>query len=643
MEDTLSKVERWLSEAKPNFATLIKERQTYNDLVHRKLHPMLNPKLGAELDNYRTADLEDCEQDVIDILTMNPTRFGSTATEGDAHKDAKDAVLWSARTWNIENSARWIDRAIAAGQARYGFKAMRMLCRDLPEPSTADLKERRKELERRAHPWYFESVNDLSLSFIRRANQTEAVLYDYEIPYLSATDEYKVTGDSLGKDYKADLHYYPAITQGKLGWMADDVPVDSSLSGHKLHVTLCEYRDYDNTCPICPDAHPLWSGVEIIRDSSFKDGLIVQEYTLPYRHAGTIRIIAGRTMPLDSDDPHFLFRPLLFRLFVEATVMNWALATLHTLANRDSSTERVYMDLSSIPSEAIPRLPDEFWNNPTVKLPESGSGEVPLMQGKVSMWPVQASQMLLKVYDEARVRFEAAKPNRFLLGENYQEASQGTGTANVLSLQQARLPYGWPLTQTDDFILKCKEDQFHAIRLWDHEAPDKAETPYAATLTGAEHLIKGKAESNRKVYVTARKLSHDFELKLLTENETLQEQQLKRQMAIQGKQAGIITGEQVLDEWGYHDTETQMSLLREERVYEQNLPLKDQAQQNIMRMWYAEMADIDPALLATQPIMEPEPPVSAPGRPKLEGSEASVRLPATQGVSGGTSPTGGAF
>ncbi len=47
--------------------------QRYDNLVHRKLRPTLNPKLGAEADDYATADLEDCEQDVIDILTMKPS------------------------------------------------------------------------------------------------------------------------------------------------------------------------------------------------------------------------------------------------------------------------------------------------------------------------------------------------------------------------------------------------------------------------------------------------------------------------------------------------------------------------------------------------------------------------------------------
>jgi len=640
-------LDSWLTEVNNLWSTARHERQKYDQLVHRHYAPQLNPKLGAELDDYQTADLEDCEHDVIDILTMNPTRFGSSPVElsGDAQHDAKDAVLWAARTWDIENQGRWIDRAIAAGQARYGFKWMRMLCHDQPEPETTDLKQRKAELEKRTHPWYFESVADLACGTIMRSNQVQAIVYDYKVPYLAAREDYAVDGTQIDKD--AGTTYYPTIANdGKLGWLSEDVTVDtSSQLSREVRVTICEYRDWDNLCPICPDHHPLWSGMEVIRNSTTANpsgGLKVHEYTLPYRHAPTLRLIAGRTNALDAADPHFYFRPLNFKLFVAATVMNWAKATLHTLANRDSSTERVYLDASSIPTEAIPRLPDEFWQSPVMQVPETNSGEITISKGKLYQWPVNASQLLIKVYDEAKLEFEQAKPNKWLRGENFTEAAQGTGTANVIGAEQAHLPFDWPLSQTDDFILKCKEDQWHAIRLRDYQSPKDAETPYYATLTGNEHTMRGGAKSNQRVYVTASKLSHDFGLYLETSKETPQGKEKKRQAAIQGKQAGVFDSFQVLRLWDFDDVEGQMELLEEERKRELLQPKQDQVFQATIDMVLAEMWDIDPSLLTPMPVVSPPSPVSPVGRPR-QSPTPNVNPPPVSQPTGGTSAGAGAL
>ena len=642
-----TQVDTWLREVQSLWSTAVSERRKLDNLVHRKSKPFINLKLGAEVDDFRTADLEDSEHDVIDILTMSPTRFGGAPLDVDTDvlQDVKDAVLWAARTWDIENQGRWLDRAYAAGAARYGLKWLRMLCHDQSEPDTDDLDKRKKEYQQRPHPWYFESMADLACGTITRSNQVQAILYDYEVPYLSAREDYATDGLKIGKS--KDETYYPTVqNDGKLGWLAEDIAADtSSQLGHKIRVTLCEYRDFDNLCPICPDHHPMWSGIEIIRNASNADpstGLIVQEYTLPYRHAGTMRLIAGRTNDLDKDDPHFYYRPLLFRLYVEATVMNWCRATLHTLANRDSSTERVYLDASTIPSEAIPRIPDEFWQSPVMKTPEVDSGEITVTQGKLYQWPVQASELLMKVYDEAKEAFEKAKPSRWLLGENYTEAAQGTGTANVIGAEQAHLPFDWPLSQMDDFIIKCKEDQWHAIRYWDRDSPKGAETYYYATLTGNEHVRGMRADANSRVYITASKLSHDIGLYAETSKDTPQGKKEKRQAALQGKQAGIFTSQQVLRLWDFDDVEGQMIQLEQERAYEMMRPKQDQVFLNTIDIILAELWDVDPSLLTPMPVVSPPEPVSPPGRPR-QAPTPNINPPPITQPSGGAAPGTGGF
>lgn len=637
---TDSQVDTWLKEVKTLWSPAWDHRAKLDRLVHRQYSPALNPKLGAEVDDYQTAALESSEFDVIEILTMSPTRFGGAPLDvsTDTLSDVKDVVLHARRTWDIENAGRWIDRAYAAGAARYGFKWIRMSCHDHGEPETDDLKERKKEFEGRPHPWYFESMADLSTGAIMRSNQVQAVISDYEIPYLTAREVYAREEDGV-------TQYPTIVNDGSIGWLSEDTIPESSTLSKKVRVTVCEYRDFTKPCPICADHHPLWSGVEIVRgglDSKSHTGLRVQEYTLPYRHAGSMRLIAGRTNALDANDPHFFFRPLLLEMYVEATVMNWVTATLHTLANRDSSTERVYMDETTIPAEAVPRIPEEFWQSPVMQVPEVGSGEIPITRGKLYMWPVQASQMLVKVYDEALARFERAKPSRWLLGENYTEAAQGTGTANVIGAEQAHLPYDWPLSQIDDFIIKCKEDQWHAIRYWDNEAPKGAEVDYYATLTGNERVYGIHSEANRRVHINASKLAHDIGLFVETSKDTPQGKVQKRQMAIQGKQAGIFTSPQVLRMWDFDDIEGQMIMLEQERAYQALRPKQDQVMLNTMDIILAELWDIDPSLLTPMPVVSPPSPVSPVGRPR-QAPTPNVNPPAITQPGGGANPGGNPF
>jgi hypothetical protein len=634
---TRADVEQWVEEARNTFATFVSMRKNWDKLVQRELEPSLDPRLGGVPVTYKTPDLEEAEHDYGDILTMNPTRFAGIQRETGAHAESamSDGVLVAAATWQEENKGRWIDRANAIGQVRYGVNIMRMLHREVVPDEEHNV----------AWPFYFEDVVVTATAWLRRQRKANVFVYEYEIPVLEACESISVTGKTLKRDkggeYADTKKYVPAIDQaGKLAWVGDAEEKDTSEWSKTLKGVIVEYQDKDKTCPICDDKHPLWCGIEILYSDgeAVKDGVIISEYTLPYKHAGSFRIVPGRTS--NSRNPHWYYRPLEYRLIVEATVINWCLSVLLLLANRDSAEDRLYETLSAMPDGLADRLlaHEDGWNNETIDMPEAGGGKIPVLPGKLEMWPAQLAQVLWEVYQDAVRRFEAAKPNRFLMGENNQEAAQGTGTANLQALQQSRLPFSWLLSQSDTFILEAKEDQFHAIKYWDYEAEAGEEMHFGVDLGGDEPTKGLSPKAGEHRFVSASKLQKKFDLTLVTESETLQEQQERRRQAYEAYDRGWIDDGQVIEAIGYADVEAQQRRIAKYQLKRDMAPVKRTAQKATLMALMSAVSDIDPMLL--QGGMMPPPMGGAPMQP--EGAPApAVTLPPVQGASGGPSPLGG--
>lgn len=624
-------IEHWVTQVRDQFATFATTRKTWDKLVQRELEPSLDPRLGGTPVNYKTPDLEEAEHDYGDILTMNPTRFAGIQRETGAHAENAmgDAVLVAAKTWQDENTGRWIDRANSLGQARYGVNIMRMLHREIEPDEDRNV----------SWPFYFEDVVVTACGWLRRNRRAHVFVYEYEIPIIEACDAISVSGKALkGKagDYSDSKRYVPAIDQaGKLAWVGDAEERDTSNWDKTLKGVVVEYQDKDKMCPVCDDKHPLWCGMEILYgdDENMKDGVIISEYTLPYRHAGSFRIVPGRTS--NSRNPHWYYRPLEYRLIVEATVINWCLSVLLLLANRDSAEDRLYETLSGMPDGVASRLAihEDAWEKDTIDMPESGGGKIPVLPGKLEMWPAQLAEVLWQVYEDAVRRFEAAKPNRFLMGENNQEAAQGTGTANLQALQQSRMPFSWLLSQSDTFILEAKEDQFHAIRYWDHEAETSEEMHFGVDLGGEEPTKGLSPTAGEHRYVSASKLKYKFDLTLVTESETLQEQSERRRQAYEAYDRGWIDDAQVIEAIGYADVEAQQRRIAKYQLKRDMAPVKRNAQKATLMALMSAVSDIDPMLIQSG-MMPPAPPMGAP-----EGAPApAVTLPPVQGMSGGPSP-----
>ena len=644
-------IDRILKQCQTPFAEFKEYRENWRDLVHRSIEPDMDVRLGSDVAHYTSPDLEEAEHDFADILTMNPTRFDVAMREQGEHakQAGNDAKLLAAHTWAfVENRGRWIDRANAIGQARYGVNILRMLHNAIEEPEIEGVKDREEAMKQMPWPWYFEQASVLGSSWLSKRQGYKTFAYEYEVPVLSARDDYEIKGAMLNKGktskpYDDDRFYRPAVDKlGHMVWLgADDAP-DESVWNNVLKGIVIEYQNEDKPCPICADHHPLWCGIELLRADGepIEDGEIIQEYVLPYKHSGTFRVVPGRVVEQETD-PHRKYRPLEYRLLVEATIINWCDSMLQTLVNRDSSDSRVYASLAKLSDEVAHRIPDEFWAKMSIPLPDAGSGELPIVPAELLAWPSQMSETLIEYRDRAVERFEKAKPNRFLTGQNFAEAESGTGSANLQSTQQARLPFGWLLAQSDDFMLKAKEDQFHAVRYWDYLAESKEEEmKFYVSLTGQEEVRKGSAESGQQVYVSATKLDYSFDLVLRTESETLQEQIQKQTQALLLHDKGWLDPEQTVERLGYPDTEDQLRRLAKYRLQKQMAPLKLELQTSALKAILWAVADIDPALMQPPPqppMMGPagmSAPMGNPG-PQMQQPNPTITLPAVQGVSGG--------
>lgn len=640
-------LDRWTKQAQDAFADFRSYRETWEELVHRDLTPNLDVRLGKEVAYYATPDLEEAEHDHADFMAKNPTRFAYAVREQgkQAEDAAKDAMLLAAHTWAlVENRGGWIDRANALGQARYGVNVMRLLHQPIEEPEAKGLKDRDQAMKQRPWPFYFEQAPVLACSWLPKGQKTPVFCCEYDVPYLDR-DEYAQKGKELNarnKDgnYEDDRTYVPGLADSKFCWVGEDEAVDTTLWQRKFKVIVVEYLSTEDFCPICSDGHPLWVAMELISGSTIKDAEILSQRILPYKRAGTYRLITGRNS--NDTNPHWRYRPLNYRLIVEATVMNWALSTLQTLANRDSSDARVYLDTSKIPDEVAKRLPEEFWEEFKIKLPDAGGDEVPMVPGQLLAWPTNLAPVLWEVYQDAALRFKEAKPNRFVMGENFKEAADGTGSANLQATQQASLPYDWLLKQHDQFIREAKEDQFHAIRYWDYQEDQKTESKWFVNLTGDEPLSKGSSEAGQEVFVSASKLEYSFDLLLKTSSETLQEQAERKRQAFEAHDRGFIDDEQVLEDIGYHDVEAQQRRLAKYRLRKAMAPKKLALQSAVLDTILAAVADIDPTLLAGAlpdqgaVVAQPE------ARPEVAGpSKPTISLPPVAGPGGANVPSQG--
>lgn len=587
---------RWIDEAQNAFHAAHDSREFWDSLVRRDEKPVLDPKV-TDIGYYMTPDLEDNEHIVIDVLSKNPTRYdGTPLKEGTtAEKIVREIVLWTARHANLMNVGNWVDAANAAGIARHGYKVMRLTHKPITEPEVddedvSDEEERREAaMKARGNVWCIEDADNLSAAWLERGLNRNVIVYETDKPVIEAYEDIKIQKpDAEGKS----KYMRPSLQDDRLTWVGDDTQPDKSVWDKTLRHVVVEYKDPDQMCPICKgaDAHPLWAGVEYLypANTNKEDAEEVQTYTLPFRYQPSFRVTGGRVNWLEKD-PDTRYRPMLHKLLVEASVINWCETMLMTLANRDSADSRVYGSLAKLSDAVAGHVPQWVWDKMAVPLPDAAANEIPLVPMEILSWPTNMAEMFKEMAEAARLRFDAAKINPFVAGTAFDQTEKGTATMGILQTEQANQPFDRPLVEMDRFWWELWQDVYHAIRLWDYEEDEGTEQKFYERTTGDEQLRKGHADPGQDVYLSASKLKTPFDLVLKTERKTRAEEDADLQRATFLYDRGDITEDDYYEMIGIYDVEGHKSKLDIDELRRLAAPMKRNARQYALATVMSEL------------------------------------------------------
>ncbi|MDZ4249529.1 MAG: hypothetical protein U0990_05505 [Candidatus Nanopelagicales bacterium] len=508
VRDIVTRVQR-------GFETFVSKREVWDAIVKRehkvKWPDELRPYAGGA--EYLSPEAERAVQDMVDVLSMNPTVFALQLLEAGerAKKWGRDILLWMARAWEIMDEGRWWDAAVGTGQVQHGVKVTQLCWRDYGDDEAKSVKDKIK----RPFPFYLKNTPTLACAWTSYGGEDEISVYEYELPLIDANMQLK----------KRDGKRPTIESMGKIGWLADAEIPDKSIWDETIKVTVVDSRDTKLTkCTVEGCEHYLRTICVYVSDlgtsgqSDGDYGELVEEYDSPFPGSSFI-VTSGRET--NETDPHLRYRPVLYPLFVEVERLNFLISLLTMLARLDYSDERAYLALQKDAAQMGVSLPDPQPNG-VMTMPRTTVGEMAVLPGEVKAFPQQISEHLMTLIDIQRQNVENAKPNRFILGTNFDEAKFGTGTANVQATQQAALPFNRLLGQSDASILRISNYMAHAVRYWAATGEDQE---YPLATTDGMAVAQASTESGEIISVTAQKLSIGYQLQLKTKSETLAEQQ----------------------------------------------------------------------------------------------------------------------
>lgn len=478
-------------------------REGHDGIIKRTM-PTVLPKELQEFQqgiDYQSPKAEKGILDMVDALQINPT-VHSLLTQHpgpQAEKQLREVLLYHARSWDIENVGRWWDSAVGEDQVRYGVKVMQFCSYGEGESGPEN------------HRFYWKNVPTLSVSWMPKGRDVDAAFWEYDLPILESDDDYKRDGDGLR----------PTLdSAGRLGWLADeeDHDSDSGDAGRQLHVIVRDARDPKNKkCPLEGCSHYLrkisiWVG----ESGNAKEADLLREFDSPFPGCSFF-IIAGRES--NERDMDRRYRSILFPYYCEIEWHNMLTTLLATMIRYDYSVVKAYIDGSRMqPGTEL----SEAGPDGTIKIKHSNADEILVIPGELKAWPAIISDHLPMLIQESKERMREFEPNRFTMGQNFEEAKGGTGTANIQATQQAALPYNRLLGQSDSAIQKAAVYREHAIRYWAYAGEDEE---YGYKMAGSEAIGAYSVEGGEKITITAKKVEIEHTIVIRTKSETLAEQE----------------------------------------------------------------------------------------------------------------------
>ena len=546
--------------------------------------------------DYQSADLEKDVYDHVEVLGMNPTKFDVAMFDdsAEAQKAIRPILLWHARTWEDMDENRWWDRAVGEGQVRHGVKVMWLRWRS----QIGDKRPR--------NPFYWSNTNIYGCYWTESDNEVDAFYYRYTVPILESgitKEGKKLTLDNLGK----------------LGWLGLHEEHGTYVSGKMVEVIIRDARDLNgrpkksdtiagkirsmpkqgDMCGMDGCDHPKRTiSIYVCPKDKINETEYVEEYDSPF--PGCSFFVIGGRVSYHETDMHQKYRPLMLPSYNEQYYQNYLKTILSTMARKDYGDEDVYLDGSTVPPHI--QLP-EGGAQQNFDRPEPGSNKVPFYPAELKRWPKSTSPHLMTLLQRSEEKQSEFRPNRFVIGTAFTEASNATGTAFLQQAQQAALPYNGLLGNSDAAIKKACKFMRHAIRYW-AQADGEDTSEYPAVLTGSENVMRygGSVSQGELVTYTSKMASYDFDMVLKTSSQTLAEAGARWLQAKDKYFTGIFTVKDLMKEADIFDVEAQVDLLYAESVVEDMAAVETRMQEAYLVHKASAETGLDFNQFMTQPV-----------------------------------------
>lgn len=640
-----------LTSLEANLGNFHKQRKLWDQVVRRELEVELPPEITtSEAVDYQSADLEKDIFDHVEVLRMNPTRFDIFCldTSEDAKKAERMALLTMTRTWADMNRDRWWDAAVAEGQVRHGVKVMWLRWKQ-PDKSS-EVKGAKDNEIRQRWPFYWSNVNIYGSFWTMKPtpqdpNNSDVFYYKYTVP-IHSCDLGHSKGKKLTLGGRGEDGRFRALDA--IGWMGLDEEQDTAISDKTVDVIVRDARDLSGKmCPLDGCDHPMRKiTIHVCAEGQFDKAEKVEEYESPF--PGCSFLVIGARESFHETDFHQKFRPLMLPEYQEQNHLNYLKTLLATQVREAYGDQDVYVRGDTIPAHIAASM-NEGGLVGSIDRSQIDSNEIPIMPGQLDRWPKQIDPHLVTLIQDSQKKMADFRPNRFVIGNAFTEASNATGTAFLQQAQQAALPYNGLLGQSDGAIKRAYEYMFHAIRVFGLE--DKGfVTRYVAVTTGQESTRRYGAKAGELVWIDAEMLSnYDFDILLKTESQTVAEEGARWLQAVDKHTRGVFTTHQLYEAAGIFDVELQDELLYADMIRGMLLPTEMQLAKGLVLMKASAQTGTDFTALEQQIMQQGQGPQTGdagtvsgvPVNDNMGRAAEQVALSAASvagGAAGGSSP-----
>lgn len=551
-----------------DFGTFKEFRQvegTWNMIRRATLAPDLPPELRryAEGAVFMAEKLDDAIRTLILIKSNNPTRFdaviyGSGETQRHLESNWK---LIMANTWDSNhNVMRWLDDYVYESQTTFGIAAPQIHFKK---------KVYTEENGRPISNWPMSITKTLIDGFEFKGDylNPSVAFYSYS---LSAIDcdvkNQKGERPSYGVGYDKD----------NLGWVGEDLPEDfyTANANKKIQIIVrdgetnadcplegCNHKQRRITVYICKDG-----GTE-------KDYDELESYDSPFTRCSFV-IVPG-DIRHNERDPHRIFKPSAWVLYGIIQKYNtWMQMLLAMLRQQLSNDSKVINAGGTNPDTfAAIQGAEDAGQAETVKLPETGSREIPITPGAIQSIGNPSIDGLLRMLDETKRDWDEHKPNPALVGQ--MAVSEVAASAAVIQVEGAGITIGGDLKNWDGQIVRFYEEARHAILFNSYFEPDDAKTKYVIGVGGTDNVMGYRdAKIGDQIYMDEARAKREVKFVARTSKETPSEATNRKMTAITGFNEGILTRQQRAEAWDIFDYPMQEKELFREEVRKFLMPMK---------------------------------------------------------------------